>query len=67
MALALASQFLSSAAGLMTSDMSPEQVKAALSTPKGITLNSVVNLEKGGVRPVVIDATREAIKYAGSM
>jgi pyrroline-5-carboxylate reductase len=66
-ALSLASKFLRSASGLMADGMSPEEVKAALSTPKGITLNSVVQLEKSRVRGAIADSSRMAIAYADAM
>ncbi|KAK5170256.1 uncharacterized protein LTR77_004842 [Saxophila tyrrhenica] len=66
-AAALAAQFLRSAAGLMADGMSPEELKSALSTPKGITLNAVAELDRGGTRRAVIDAGRGAVKYAESM
>ncbi|KAK3058513.1 hypothetical protein LTR09_000077 [Extremus antarcticus] len=64
---AFAAQFLRSAAGAMVDGMSPEQLKAALSTPKGITLNAVVDLDKAGARGAVIGAARGAVRYAESM
>ena len=66
-AFALVAQNLASASKLMADGMSAEELKAALSTPSGITLNSVMQLERGGARVGVADAARAAIKYAESM
>ena len=69
-AMALATQSLSSAAGFMAAEeggITAEQLEAALSTPKGITLNSVVNLEKEGAGAAIGEATRAAIRYAESI
>ena len=66
-AASLAQQYLRSASSCMENGLTPEQLKAALSTPKGITLNAAVQLEKGGARIAIIDATRGAIQYAESM
>lgn len=65
-ALQIAAQSLSSAAGLLASEMTAESLKEAMSIPKSITINSALALEKGGVRSGVSDAVRHAIQYARS-
>ena len=47
--------------------MTIEQLKAALSTPRGITLNSVLKLEQGGARTGISNAAQFAMKYADAM
>lgn len=64
LAATLARRSLQSALGVLDSGMSIEQLKEALSTPSGITLNSVVNLEKAGVRGGIAENTQKAITYA---
>lgn len=67
-ALALAARCLRSCSGLMseTGGMSPEQVKAAMSTPGGITLNSIVKLDEN-VRSGIAGTVRNAIAYTRKM
>ena len=66
-AMALAAQSLKSAAGLLDSGMTPESLKESMSVPKGITINALLDLERGRVRSGVSDATRNAIKYTKNM
>lgn len=66
-AVKLAQAYLRSGASCMESGMTAEQLKAALSTPSGITLNAVVKLEKEGVRAGVGETMRMAIRYAEDM
>lgn len=47
--------------------MSPESVKAAMSTPAGITLNSVVHLDAAHVRAGIAGTVRNAVKYTKGM
>lgn len=47
--------------------MTPESLKAAMSVPKGITINAVLALERGGARSAVSDAVRDAIRYTKNM
>lgn len=63
----LVAQNLRSASGLLDSGMSPESLKAAMSTPSGITLNSMLQLESGGTRSAVQDAASFAVDYARQM
>lgn len=66
-ALELTAQCLRSCSSLMVlGDMTPESVKAAMSTPAGITLNSVVHLD-ANVRPGIAGAVRNAVQYTKSM
>ncbi|KAK6008168.1 hypothetical protein QM012_000071 [Aureobasidium pullulans] len=66
-AMALAAQSLKSAAGLLQNGMTPESMKESMSVPKGITINAVMDLEKGQVRSAASDATRNAIRYTRNM
>ena len=63
----LAAKNLRSASGLLDAGMSPELLKAAMSTPSGITLNSMLRLESGGARSAVQNAAVFAIDYARQM
>lgn len=66
-ALRLARAYVRSAAGCLESGMGVEELKAALSTPGGITLNAVVRLEKEGVRAGVGETMGMAVRYAEGM
>lgn len=65
-AMAIAAQSLRSAAGLLATSMTPESLKEAMSVPKGITINSALELERGQARPAISEAVRNAIRYARS-
>lgn len=52
---------------LLTGGMTPESLKEFMSVPKGITIKSVLELERGHVRSAVSDAIRHAIKYTRKM
>lgn len=66
-ALSLAANSLRSAAGLLGGEMTPEELKAAMSVPGGITINSVLKLDRANMRFAVADAVGEAIDYTRSM
>ncbi|TKX22447.1 pyrroline-5-carboxylate reductase-like protein [Elsinoe australis] len=66
-ALSLAAQSLRSAAGLACNGMSPESIRAAMSIPRGITINSLLQLERGQVRSGISDSVRHAIAYTKGM
>lgn len=66
-ALGLAAHSLRSAAGLLGGEMTPEQLKAAMSVPCGITINSMLKLDRANLRHAVADTVGEAIDYARSM
>lgn len=67
-ALKLAAACLhSSSALLVKGRMTVESLKEAMSVPKGITINSVLELERGHVRSAVSDTVRHAIHYTRSM
>lgn len=66
-ALSLAAHSLRSAAGLLGGEMTPEELKAAMSVPSGITINSVLNLDRANMRYAVANAVGEAIEYTRSM
>ncbi|KAL8830587.1 MAG: hypothetical protein Q9191_001340 [Dirinaria sp. TL-2023a] len=67
-AMKLAAASLRSSSGLLlTGGMSPESLKESMSVPKGITINSVLELERGHARSTISDAVRHAIQYARKM
>ncbi|KAI4093618.1 MAG: hypothetical protein L6R37_007364 [Teloschistes peruensis] len=67
-ALKLATSSLRSASGLMLNGgMTPESLKEAMSSPKGITINSVLELERGHAQPAISDTVRHAIHYTRNM
>ena len=66
-AVKLAQAYLRSGASCMENGMTAESLKAAVSTPSGVTLNAVVDLEKNGVRAGIGETMRSAVRYAGSM
>jgi len=66
-ALSLAANSLRSAAGLLGGEMTPEELKAAMSVPCGITINSMLKLDRANVRFAVADTVGEAIDYTRSM
>ena len=67
-AMKLAAASLRSSAGLLLSGgMTPESLKESMSVPKGITINSVLELERGHVRSATSDAVRHAIQYTRNM
>lgn len=73
-AMQLAAASLRSASGLLLpggggggGGMTPESLKAAMSVPKGITINAILALERGGARSTVSDAVRDAIRYTRNM
>jgi pyrroline-5-carboxylate reductase len=47
--------------------MTLEVLKAAMSVPSGITINSVLKLDRANMRFAVADAVGEAIDYTRSM
>ncbi|CAK4030525.1 pyrroline-5-carboxylate reductase [Lecanosticta acicola] len=69
-AASIAAESLRSGSGLMSGNgaerMTPEQVKAGMSTPGGITLNALVSLD-AKTRPGISSAVREAIEYTKKM
>lgn len=67
-ALKLAAACLhSSSALLLNGGMTVESLKEAMSVPKGITINSVLELERGHVRSSISDTVRHAIHYTRNM
>ena len=63
-AMKLAVASLRSSSGLLlTGGMTPESLKESMSVPKGITINSVLELERGHARSAISDAVRHAIHY----
>ncbi|KAL9093938.1 MAG: hypothetical protein Q9165_003861 [Trypethelium subeluteriae] len=67
-AAAIASQSLKSAGGLLSGKdrLLPEHLKAAMSTPGGITLNAVVDLD-ASARSGIATAVKSAISYTNRM
>ena len=67
-ALKLAAASLRSSSGLLLGGgMTPESLKESMSSPKGITINSVTELERGHTRSAISDAVRHAIHYTRNM
>jgi pyrroline-5-carboxylate reductase len=65
-ALSLVQRCLQSATGLMLRGMSPEEMKNAMAIPTGITINSILQLEKNA-RPAIAESARSAIVYTREM
>lgn len=69
-AASIAAESLRSGSGLMSGAdderMTPEQVKAGMSTPGGITLNALVQLD-ANTRPGISSAVKNAIEYTQKM
>lgn len=67
-ALQMAAACLRSSSGLLLNGgMTVESLKESMSVPRGITINSVLDLERGQVRSGISDAVRNAIKYTRNM
>lgn len=67
-ALKLAISSLRSASGLMLhGGMTPESLKEAMSSPRGITINSVLELERGHAHSTISNTVRHAIHYTRNM
>ena len=66
-AMQLVAQSLRSAAAMIEDGVTPESMEESMSIPKGITINALLDMEKGHVKPAVSDATRNAIRYSRTM
>ncbi|KAJ9642796.1 hypothetical protein H2204_002444 [Knufia peltigerae] len=66
-AQAVATQCLRSASTLLQGSMTIESFKESMSVPRGITINALLNLEKGQVRAGISDAVQYAVNYAKNM
>ena len=66
-ALAVANQCLRSASTLLQGHMTIESLKESMSITRGITINALLQLDRGQVRPGISDAVRHAIRYAEKM
>ena len=67
-AMKLAAASLRSSSGLLLAGgMTPESLKESMSVPKGITINSVLELEHGHARSAISDAVRHAVRYTREM
>lgn len=63
-AMKLAAASLRSSSGLLLNGgMTPESLKESMSVPKGITINSVLELERGHARSAISNAVQHAIHY----
>ncbi len=67
MALAVASQCLRGASTLLQGQMTIESLKESMSIERGITINALLELERGQVRSGISDAVRHAVTYAEGM
>ena len=65
--LAIASQSLRSAAGLIASGTSIEELKSSVSIPKSITIRSLLQFERGNIRGCVADTVKYATSYTKKM
>ncbi|EON62600.1 hypothetical protein W97_01824 [Coniosporium apollinis CBS 100218] len=66
-ALELAAQCLRSSASMLQGHMSIEGLKESMSIANGITINAILELDRGRVRPGISDAVRHAVRYARGM
>ena len=67
-AMKLAPAWLRSSSGLLLNGgMTPGSLKEAMAIPKGITINSVLELERGHARSAISDTVRHAIHYTRNM
>ena len=67
-AMKLAAASLRSSSGLLLAGgMTPESLKESMSVPKGITINAVLELERGHGRSAISNAVRHAIDYTRNM
>ena len=67
MAQAVASQCLRGASTLLQGSMTIESLKESMSIERGITINALLELERGHVRSGISDAVRHAVRYAEGM
>lgn len=65
-ALMILQHCFKSASSLMLSGMTPEQMKNAMAIPKGITINSILDLETEA-RPAMAKSLRQAVDYTKNM
>ncbi|KAF2098803.1 pyrroline-5-carboxylate reductase [Rhizodiscina lignyota] len=66
-ALDIASQSLRSSASMLQGHATIESLKDSLSIAKGITVNALLQLERGNMRSGISDAVRHAAQYAQAM
>ncbi|OQV04957.1 hypothetical protein CLAIMM_09767 [Cladophialophora immunda] len=67
MALNIASQCLRSASTLLRDQMTIESLKESMSVARGITINALLQLDRGHVRAGISDAVRFAAQYSKKM
>lgn len=63
-ALEVAAQCLRSSSTLLQGKMTIEGLKASMSIAEGITINALLQLDRGHVRSGISDAVRHAVQYA---
>lgn len=66
-AQAVAAQCLRSASTLLQGPMTIESLKESMSVARGITINALLQLDRGHVRAGISDAVRHAVQYAENM
>ncbi|KIV87186.1 pyrroline-5-carboxylate reductase [Exophiala sideris] len=64
MALDVAAQCLRSSSSMLQGHMSIESLKESMSVAKGITINALLQLDRGQVRSGISDSVRHAVRYA---
>ncbi|KAF2152899.1 pyrroline-5-carboxylate reductase [Myriangium duriaei CBS 260.36] len=67
MAVGVTAHSLKSSNNLLAKSMTPESLKQAMSTPNGITINAVLNLENAQIRSAVAGSVQKAIQHANAM
>lgn len=67
-AMKLAAASLRSSSGLLLAGgMTPKSLKESISVPKGVTIDSVLELERGHIQSAISDAVRYATHYTRDM
>ncbi|OAP59706.1 pyrroline-5-carboxylate reductase [Fonsecaea erecta] len=66
-ALNIASQCLRSASTLLREQMTIESLKESMSVARGITINALLQLDRGQVRAGISDAVKFAVQYSNQM
>ncbi|KIW90179.1 uncharacterized protein Z519_08822 [Cladophialophora bantiana CBS 173.52] len=67
MALGVATQWLRTASTLLRDKMTIESLKETISVAKGITINALLQLDRGKVRSGISDAVRHVVRYSKEM
>ena len=66
-ALAVAAQCLRSSSSLLQGQETIESLKVAMAVPRSITVNALLQLERGQVRAGISDTLRHAVRYSQTM